>query len=50
MMGRKHSKDWLSKAPEVINRTFDVIELLVIRLTLLALVILGAYELVKGHL
>ena len=33
-----------------INAIFDLLELLVVRLTLLALLIFGAYTLIKGHL
>jgi hypothetical protein len=40
----------LSEVPEVINRVFDILDLLVVRLTLLALAALGAYALLKGHL
>ena len=37
--------DLLIELPEIINRGFDVLELLVLRSTLLGLVILGAYSL-----
>jgi hypothetical protein len=39
----------LNSLPEVINRIFDILELIVVRLTLLALATLGAYGLLKGH-
>ena len=35
---------------DYINAIFDVLDLLVVRLTLLALLIFGAYTLIKGHL
>jgi hypothetical protein len=37
--------DLLSGLPEIINRLFDVLELLVVRVTLLGLVAIGAYAL-----
>lgn len=40
----------LSELPDIINRVFNVLDLLVVRLTLLALAALGAYALLKGHL
>jgi hypothetical protein len=40
----------LNELPEIINRTFYILELIVVRLTLLALTALGAYALLKGHL
>jgi hypothetical protein len=39
----------LNELPEIINRTFYILELIVVRLTLLALTALGAYALLKGH-
>jgi hypothetical protein len=33
-----------------INNFFDVLELIVVRLTLLALAIIGAYYLIHGHI
>ena len=42
-------QDFLSSLPSTINKCFDVLDLLVVRLTLLALVVLGAYHLIKGH-
>jgi hypothetical protein len=33
-----------------INAIFDVVELLLARLTLLALLIFGAFTLIKGHI
>ena len=35
---------------ELINTFFDILELLVVRLTLLILLVLGAYTLIRGHL
>lgn len=40
----------LNELPQVINRIFDILELIVVRLTLLALAALSAYTLLKGHL
>jgi hypothetical protein len=40
----------LNELPEVINRIFDILDLIVVRLTLLALAAFGAYALLKGHL
>ncbi len=34
----------LNELPEAINRVFDVLELIVMRLTLLGLVVLGAHK------
>ncbi len=39
----------LRALPELINAIFDVLDLLVVRATLLALVVLGAYALLKNH-
>jgi hypothetical protein len=40
----------LSELPEAINRVFDILELIIFRLTLLGLAILGAYSLLrKAH-
>jgi hypothetical protein len=35
---------------ERINTFFDILDLLVVRLTLLILLVLGAYTLIRGHL
>jgi hypothetical protein len=35
---------------ERINTFFDILDLLVVRLTLLILLALGAYTLIRGHL
>jgi hypothetical protein len=32
-----------------INHLFDILDLLVVRLTLLALLVIGAYTLIAGH-
>jgi hypothetical protein len=39
----------LSQLPNTINQVFDVLDLLVVRLTLLGLAALGAYSLFKHH-
>ena len=36
--------------PEIIKGIFDILDLLVFRLTLLGLAIIGAYTLIRGHL
>jgi hypothetical protein len=41
---------WLKQLPEVINGVFDVLDLLIFRLTLLGLAGIGAYALLRGHL
>jgi hypothetical protein len=35
---------------ERVNAFFDLLELVIVRLTLLILLILGAYSLIRGHL
>lgn len=37
----------LNELPELINRTFDILELIVVRLTLLGLAALGAYTILR---
>lgn len=37
----------LSELPDIINRVFDVLDLIVVRLTLLGLAGLGAYALLR---
>jgi len=44
------SKEIFSKWTESINHIFGILELLVIRLTLLGLAILGAYALLHSHM
>ena len=39
----------LSQLPSTINQVFDILDLLVVRLTLLGLAALGAYSLFKHH-
>lgn len=39
----------LKELPELINAIFDALDVLVVRATLLALIILGAYALLKSH-
>ena len=39
----------LNELPEIINRVFDVLDLIVVRLTLLGLIALGAYALLRKH-
>jgi hypothetical protein len=41
---------FLTELPKTINNIFDVLEVLVIRILLLALAIIGAYSLIKDHL
>ena len=40
----------LDQLPEIINRLFDVLDLLVVRTTILGLAVLGAYALFKHHI
>jgi hypothetical protein len=41
--------NFLNQLPNIINKLFDVLELLVFRLLLLALAALGAYSLIAGR-
>ncbi len=41
--------DFLNRLPDIINKVFDILDLLVVRLTLLGLAALGAYALFKHH-
>jgi hypothetical protein len=41
---------FLKDLPEVINGIFDILDLLIFRLMLLALAGIGAYALIRGHL
>jgi hypothetical protein len=38
----------LSELPDIINRVFDLLELIVVRLALLGLTALGAYTIIRG--
>lgn len=40
---------FLDQLPELIKKIFDVLDLLVVRATILGLAILGAYALFKHH-
>jgi hypothetical protein len=40
----------LSHLPEVINKIFDILDLLVVRLTIFGLAVLGAYALLTHHI
>jgi hypothetical protein len=42
--------DSLKQLPEVIKGIFDILDLLIFRLTLLGLAIIGAYALLREHL
>ncbi|MGA2148613.1 MAG: hypothetical protein ABSH49_27030 [Bryobacteraceae bacterium] len=42
-------RDLLKELPEVINRSFDVLDLIVVRLTLLGLAAIGAYTVLCKH-
>ena len=42
--------DSLNQLPEVINKVFGILELLVVRIAIFALTVLGAYALLKGHI
>lgn len=39
----------LNELPEIINRVFDVLDLIVVRFTLLGLIALGAHALLRKH-
>jgi hypothetical protein len=41
---------FLSYLPEVINKIFDILDLVVVRLTILGLAVLGAYALLTHHI
>jgi hypothetical protein len=38
----------LNELPELLNRVFDILELIVVRLTLLGLTALAAYTILRG--
>lgn len=38
-------RDLLEEVPRIINRVFDILDLIVVRLTLLGLAVVGAYAL-----
>jgi hypothetical protein len=42
--------DPLNQLPRVINKVFDALDLLVVRLTILGLALLGAYALLTHHI
>jgi hypothetical protein len=42
-------RDTLNQLPEIINKVFDILDLLVVRLAILGLAALGAYALFKHH-
>ena len=42
-------RDALKELPEIINETFDVLDLVVVRLALLGLAAIGAYSLLSKH-
>jgi hypothetical protein len=39
----------LKELPEIINRSFDVLDLIVVRLTLFGLAAIGAYTVLSKH-
>ncbi len=41
--------DFLNHLPEIINKVFDILDLLVVRATILGLAALGAYAIFKHH-
>jgi hypothetical protein len=41
---------WLKDAPDVIKEIFDILDLLIFRLTLLALATIGAFAVIRRHL
>jgi hypothetical protein len=42
-------RDLLKELPEIINLSFDVLDLIVVRLALLGLAAIGAYALLVRH-
>jgi len=42
-------RDYLNQLPEIINKVFDVLELVVVRFLLLALAAIGAYAVIIGR-
>jgi hypothetical protein len=40
----------LARLPDIINKVFDILDLLVVRVTILGLAALGAYALFKHHI
>jgi hypothetical protein len=42
-------RDLLAGLPEIINRLFDVLDLIVVRVALLGLAAIGAYSLLSKH-
>jgi hypothetical protein len=42
--------EFLNSLPEIINKICDIFELILVRLTLLILLAVGAYTLIRGHL
>jgi hypothetical protein len=42
--------DLLSQLPDIINKVFDILDLLVVRAAILGLAALGAYALFKYHI
>jgi hypothetical protein len=45
----EHNEALLDQLPELINKVYVVLELLILRITLLALAALGAYSLLGRH-
>ena len=44
-----HVPQLLTHLPDIINKVFDILELLVVRATILGLAVLGAYALFQHH-
>ncbi len=42
-------RELLKNVPDIINCVFDILELVVVRLTLLGLAAFGAYALLRNH-
>lgn len=45
-----HMRERINSIRETADAFFDLLEFLIIRIALLALLIVGAYALIKGHL
>ena len=41
--------EFLNRLPEIINKIFDILDLILVRAILLGLIALGAYTLFKHH-
>jgi hypothetical protein len=49
-MASANSRGRLKPSFQQLNHVFDLLDLLVVRITLLILLIIGAYTVIRGHL